>query len=141
MPRVSLWFVRASLLYLAVGFTLGALLLFNKGVPVAPALWKLLPAHVEFLVVGWTIQLVMGVAIWIFPRHSLGPRPRGSEPLAWLAFALLNGGVWLAGVGPLVAGGGSPWLPIAGRVAEVGAAVAFVANLWGRVKPFGLSEM
>ena len=32
MPRLSRWFIRASLLYLSVGFTFGAWLLFRKGV-------------------------------------------------------------------------------------------------------------
>ena len=49
MPRLSRWFIRCALIYLALGFTFGALMLFNKGVPFYPALWRLLPTHVEFL--------------------------------------------------------------------------------------------
>ncbi|HLV45033.1 MAG TPA: hypothetical protein VKY39_08745, partial [Aggregatilineales bacterium] len=62
MPRLSVWMVRASLLYLGLGFTFGALMLANKGVPLHPRLWALLPLHAEMLLVGWAIQLAMGVA-------------------------------------------------------------------------------
>lgn len=143
MPRVSRWFIRASLLHLALGFTLGALLLWNKGVPIAPWLGRLLPAHVEFLLAGWVFQLVMGVATWIFPRFGVRRSPHGSEGAAWTAFVLLNGGVWLAALGPLAGpgAGGAAALPLAGRLAEAAAAVVFAANVWARVRASGLAEM
>ena len=100
MPRVSRWLIHASLVYLALGFTLGALLLWSKGLPLDPVVTRFLPAHIEFLLVGWTIQLVMGVATWIFPRFGVRPSPYGSEAAAWAAFALLNAGVCLAAIGP-----------------------------------------
>lgn len=140
MPRVSRWFIRASLVYLALGFTLGALLLWNKGVAIAPGIGRLLPAHIEFLLAGWVFQLVMGVATWIFPRFGVRRSPYGSEGAAWTAFALLNGGVWLAALGPL-AGPGAAALPLVGRLAEAAAAVVFAANVWARVRASGLSEM
>jgi hypothetical protein len=135
MPRLSRWFVRASLLYLAVGFTLGALLLFHKGLPLHPALWRLLPPHLEFVLVGWTLQLAIGVAFWILPRYPQGPE-RGHEPVVWLVFVLLNGGVLMVGIGWLLeAPAVVPWL---GRIAEAGAAVAFGIHAWPRVRPFGV---
>ena len=132
MPRLSCWFIRAALLYLVVGITFGGLLLFHKGIPIHPFLWRLLPLHIEFLLFGWTVQLVMGVAFWIFPRFW---RSRGNEKPAWLAFGLLNLGVWLAGFGLML--GAPAWLVLAGRLAEASAAAAFAAHAWPRVKPPG----
>ncbi|MBI3329087.1 MAG: hypothetical protein HYZ81_20585 [Nitrospinae bacterium] len=132
MPRLSCWCIRGSLLYLAMGFTLGGLLLFHKGVPLHPAVWRLLPMHIEFLLLGWTLQLAMGVAFWILPRF-LGRLERGNEATAWLAFGCLNIGVLLAGVGWTL--GVPAIVPFLGRLAEVGAAVAFAVHAWPRVKP------
>ena len=133
MPRLSCWFIRAALLYLALGFTLGALLLVHKGVPLHPALWRVLPPHLECVLLGWTLQLAMGVAFWILPRFPQRPA-RGREALAWWAFGLLNVGVCLVGVGWML---GLPgWVPFLGRVLEAVAAVAFAAHAWPRVKPF-----
>lgn len=132
MPRLSCWFVRASLLYLAVGVTFGGLLLAHKGIPLHPFLWRLLPLHIEFLLFGWLVQLAMGVAFWIFPRFW---RSRGNERPAWVAFGLLNAGVLLAGVSPLLAW--PAWFILIGRLAEAGAAVAFAIHAWPRVKPPG----
>lgn len=134
MPRLSVWTIRASLLYLGAGFTLGGLMLFNKGVPLASSLWKLLPVHVEFVLLGWTMQLAMGVAFWILPRLRRQER-YGNITLARIAFVLLNGGIaavslgeWLDGPDPLT---------LAGRSAELLAAFAFAVYIWPRVKTFG----
>jgi len=132
MPRLSAWFIRAALLYLAAGATVGALILAHKGVPLHPLLWRLLPAHIEFLLFGWAAQLIMGVGFWIFPRFW---RSRGNETPAWAAFGLLNVGIWLAGVGPVL--GGPVWFIFAGRLVETGAVVAFALHAWPRIKPPG----
>ncbi|MFQ5612699.1 MAG: hypothetical protein ACE5H9_11265, partial [Anaerolineae bacterium] len=117
-----------------LGFSLGALILFHKGVTLFPGLWRLLPLHIEFLLFGWIVQLIMGVGFWIFPRFW---RSRGNEKPAWLAFGLLNLGIWLAGLGPLL----EPSLPLSflGRLAEAGSAVAFASHAWPRLKPPGVA--
>ncbi len=132
MPRLSCWFLRAALIHLALGFTLGALLLWNKGVPLDSRLWLLLPAHMEFLLLGWTLQLVFGVAYWILPRFHTS---RGNPAPVWVSFVLLNSGVWLVSLAPFL-GNPSAWL-IAGRLAESGAATAFAWHAWPRIKPAG----
>ena len=133
MPRVSAWFVRASLLHLVAGFCIGAVLLASKGITLGFDLWTLRPIHIEMLLVGWMIQLVMGVAIWIFPRFVLRRAPARSAITAWLAFALINSGVVLVGFGGM--------LPAAGRMREMGAPASFAIHLWGRVSPAGLSDI
>lgn len=133
MPRLTVWFVRSALVHLLLGFTLGALMLWNKGAPITPLLWRLLPAHMEFLLLGWTLQLIMGVAFWILPRFRTA---RGNVKLAWAAFVLLNAGVWMVGVGPLLAL--PTWMTALGRGAELAAAVAFALHAWPRVKPLSV---
>ena len=133
MPRLSVWLVRTALLYLGAGFTLGALILFQKGVPYAGAVWQLLPMHYEFLLIGWTLQLAMGVAFWILPRF-LHSAARGDERLVWLAYLLLNAGVLGASLGAWL---GLSGVVLAGRAAELLAALLFAFQAWPRVKPQG----
>jgi hypothetical protein len=133
MPRVSAWFIRASLCHLVAGFSIGALLLASKGVRLGFDPWALRPLHIEMLLVGWMIQLVMGVAIWIFPRFVLRRAPRRSTVTAWAALALINIGVLFVACGER--------LLAAGRLAEIGAAASFAIHLWGRVSPAGLSDI
>lgn len=130
MPGLSIWFVRAALAHLALGFTFGALMLANKGVPFAPGLWQLRAAHIELLTLGWVLQLALGVAYWILPRFWEGP-PRGNTVGAYLAFGLLNGGLWLVALTTLA--GLPPALLLVGRLLEAGAVLAFAWHIWPRI--------
>ncbi len=134
MPRLSIWMIRAALLYFGIGFTFGGLMLFNKGESLDPSVWRLLPIHVEFVLIGWTMQLAMGVAFWILPRLQREDR-YGNSGLAWSAFALLNGGIMMVAVGE--------WfdhlmpLTLVGRVMEFVGVISFAIYIWPRVKAFG----
>lgn len=130
MPRLSQWYIKLAFGYLLAGFTVGALLLAHKGQPIHPALWGLLPAHIEWLLIGWVAQLTLGVAFWILPRFWKEPR-RGNTTGAVVAIFLLNGGIVLASLGPLL--GLSPLVLAAGRLLEIGAAVAFAHAVWPRI--------
>lgn len=134
MPRLSIWMIRTALVHLAIGFALGALLLAQRGMALSEAISRLRPAHVEVLLLGWTVQLAMGVAFWILPRFRSGAE-RGDERPAWLAYGLLNAGVVAAALG------GAALVPSVfqfwGRCAEALAAGAFATHAWPRVKPFG----
>lgn len=132
MPRLSAWFVRASLIYLAVGFFFGALILVQKGIPFYAPVWNLFPLHMEFLLVGWLIQLAMGIAFWIIPRFSSGS-PRGPVGLVWLSFALFNTGILITIL--------QFWFPVVlliGRILEIIAGLLFVIGSWRRIKPHGV---
>jgi hypothetical protein len=135
MPRLTVWFIRSALIHLALGFTFGGLILWNKGIPLHPPLWRLLPAHIEFLLFGWTAQLAMGVAFWILPRFRTS---RGRTAPAWLALGLLHVGVWLVAIAPFLPL--SSWMTLAGRLAEAGAAAAFASHAWPRIKPLTLEN-
>ena len=134
MTRLSVWTVRASLLYLGIGFFIGALMLTQKGLPFDPFVLRLLPLHVEFVLLGWTLQLAMGIAFWILPRFSRRPH-YGNQAFGWLAFALLNVGVLCASLGQWL--GAAPVVALIGRLAELGAVLFFLRHAWPRIRPIG----
>ena len=135
MPRLTVWMVRSALLQLGLGITLGALMLWNKGSLFDLRIWLLVSTHLELLIVGWLIQLALGVAFWVLPRFTQEPR-YGNVRLGWLGFVLLNAGVLLVilsiWIGALV-----NLLPV-GRLVELIAAALLVSVLWPRVKTFGM---
>ncbi|MCA9900962.1 MAG: hypothetical protein H6654_08280 [Ardenticatenaceae bacterium] len=130
MPRLSQWLIRTAFIYLLLGFTFGALLLAHKGVPLHSALWGWLPAHIEFLLMGWIVQFTMGVAFWILPRYWKHPR-RPNAIMAQIAFVLLNLGIWLVVLGTTFRAGQGVLLT--GRIVEVCAIIFFVMHTWKRI--------
>ncbi len=130
MPRLSRWFIKSSLIYLLAGFALGTLILIQKGLGIFPAVWRWLPVHVELVIFGWILQLVMGVAYWILPRFGA---KRRREAAAGLAFWLINGGILLAGG---AVAGNLPPVAFAARLLQTGAVACFLIHAWPRIKPF-----
>jgi cbb3-type cytochrome oxidase subunit 1 len=131
MPRLSRWFLRSALAYLALGSTVGALLLADRGIPLAPWVSLLRPLHVEFLLIGWMVQLALGVSFWILPRFRSGAE-RGKESLAWFSYGLLNAGVLGGSIGQVI---GMPAAALAGHASQALAAVLYALHAWPRVKP------
>jgi hypothetical protein len=133
MPKVSVWLIRTALVHVLSGAVLGAFYFSFKAVG-----WPLFalshrPVHVEQMLIGWMVQLVIGVAFWILPRPE-GHDPSAHGGLMWTVYGLLNGGLLAAALG------GDPSLPaalaVAGRVAEAAAVMLFGLHAWNRQRPY-----
>lgn len=113
-----------------MGFSLGAVLLVAKAGFLAPLPPWFRAVHAEVLLFGWFVQLVLGVAWWIFPRHIEG-HPRGDRRVMPAAFVLLNGGLVL-----YVAGLATSSIPATflGRVTEALAVLAVATQLLTRIR-------
>ena len=140
MPRLSQLMIRTALVWLAAGYTIGGLLLLNKGIALFPWLWVLRFTHVHLLLGGWMVQIACGVAFWILPRLDTSGS-RGNERLAWLCYGALNIGVVLAAShDPLAMAIGESaitrGLIVCAGVLYVAAVAAFVAHAAPRVVPF-----
>jgi hypothetical protein len=150
MPTTSRAFVKASVIYLGLGAFFGALLLINRSIPLGTAVAALRVSHIQFLIVGWLTQLILGVAWWLFPPLAVGRRPdepkparkgqaqRGSESLFWATFAFLNVGVLLRALfEPLFSWTKLPSFDTLAGISGLfllAAAVTFVVNMWSRVR-------
>src|SRR5690606_2375409 len=94
MPRLTQLMVRCALIWLAAGYTVGGLLLAEKGAGLLPWAWALRLSHVHMLLAGWMFQLAFGVAFWILPRLDAAGS-RGDERPVYVAWVALNGGALL----------------------------------------------
>jgi hypothetical protein len=130
-------FIRTALCYLLAACMLGALVLANQALAFSGLLGALLPLFYHLLMVGWTTQLICGVALWLFPPLSR-ERPRGDERVSWAAYALLNAGLLLRAVAePLHAWFHTPaagWGLVVSGALQAAAMWLFVACVWPRVK-------
>ena len=134
MPILTRWFIKAAILYLVAALSLAVAMQppLRSLLPVLEVIW---PTYLHLLVLGWLTQLIFGVALWLFPKHS-STRPRGSDRLGWITFFLLNGGLILRAVAePWQALGQSTGgLLVVAAGAQLAAGWAFVANIWPRIR-------
>jgi hypothetical protein len=150
MPITSRVFVKASIVYFVLGAVLGALMLINRSIPLGAWVAYMRISHVQFLIVGWLTQLIMAVGWWLFPPLKIGLRSdsilpvrrgqtqRGSEPLFWAALVGLNVGILLrAAFEPLYSWSKVGFFGFLAGISSLfllAAVIAFLANMWGRVR-------
>ncbi|MBZ0289330.1 MAG: cbb3-type cytochrome c oxidase subunit I, partial [Anaerolineae bacterium] len=134
MPHLSQYFVKSALIQLALGFTIGGLILASKATTsISAKVWVWFPAHITLLLNGWLVQLAIGVAYWILPRIS--GSERGRRRWAWASFFALQTGLGLAILSLLQIG----WPPAArffaaGVCFQALAIILFVFHAWPRVR-------
>ena len=118
-------FIKASLLWLAAGVTLGVAM-------AAVPLWVVYrPAHVHMNLLGFVTMMIYGVAYHVIPRFT--GNPLHSPRLARIHVCVANGGLALMvmafGVRPHAGDAATPLLAAGGLLAATGAYL-FVYVLW-----------
>lgn len=137
MPRLTRIYIKTGLLYFLAALAMGVVLAGPQTWGLPTSLYALRPVYFHLFMVGWITQLIIGVALWMFPKFSK-EMPRGSEPLGWLGFWTLNLGLLLRVVvepmqiwQPQLAWG--PWFAASALLQLIGG-WAFISNIWPRVK-------
>ena len=129
--------IRSSFIYLILGTFMGALMLVHKAIPLHPAIWQLLPIHIEVTIFGWIIQLTLGTGYWMLPRFLKSPR-RGKKTPAILMVLFLNLGIIFVVTQYLF----QTTLPLseAGRVFELASVLLFISLHWNRIVTYRSRE-
>ncbi len=118
-------FLRAAMIWLSLGVTLGVAMAASPGLVVYR------PAHMHMLLLGFVAMMIFGVAYHVIPRFVGRPlRSRAAAAAHWWAgnagLALMTAGFLLRPNGVPVA---QPLLITGGVVAALGA-YAFAINVW-----------
>src|SRR5262245_22834697 len=133
MPTEARWFVKTSLFCLVLSSILGTAQ-FGWGAMFGdPPPAFLRPLHLHLATVGWLINMVFGVAVWMFPmpRGAVREgRPRYSKRAAVACYAALNGGLALRMAAEPM---GSAALGLACGALQTTGIVVGISMLWPRV--------
>lgn len=137
MPPLTRWFIKTALIYLVLSLIVGVLTVAGPVIPALQPAASLTSLYLQVLMIGWITQLIFGVAYWMFPIYTR-EEPRGRPFAGWLAYILLNVGLILnIGADVLLVVGTFSAVRWASGVAAVllfASALAFVLNIWLRVK-------
>ena len=68
MSRLTILFIKSSLIYFAVAVLVGLDITFMPG-----HLGSMMPVHAHLMLLGWITMMIYGVAYHILPRFSASP--------------------------------------------------------------------
>ena len=126
--------LKTAFLYLVVGILLGLLMYLYRAFPDL-ALYSVRSVHVHLILVGAFLQIIMGVALWMFPRKREFPHYT-LEREGMTLYVIFNLGTVLRSVfNPLDAL--SPlyyWLTFAGMSLQILGIAFFVFLIFKRIR-------
>lgn len=131
-------FIKTAIFFLVLGLLLGAWMLVQRelyGVWPPP---YVVAAHKHVVFVGFVMFMILGVALWLFPKALPGDpryRPGRVEVVYWLLFC----GTLLRFAGELLRayrdGPWLGWLVVLAGLAQVASLLLYVWTIWYRIRP------
>lgn len=133
-------FIKTGIVFLFTGLTLGAWLLVQRDLF---GRWPdpyLVSAHAHAVLVGFVMFLILGVALWLFPRAAKDDTRYSPRRAATAYWVLL-----VATVARFVAEAGRAWSPhealgwvvVAGGLGQIAGLAIYFWTMWGRIRPVG----
>jgi heme/copper-type cytochrome/quinol oxidase subunit 1 len=133
-------YIKTALAFLALGLVLGVEMMVQRELMGAWPNPYLVTAHTHAVLVGFVMFMILGVALWLFPRarpEDTRYRPARVEAAYWILLAGTLGRFLGEAARSRVA---APWLRwtvvITGVLQVVGLLVYFWA-MWPRIRPVG----
>ncbi|MGW8227837.1 MAG: hypothetical protein ACWGOW_03000 [Gammaproteobacteria bacterium] len=131
-------FIKTAVMFLALGLLTGAYMLVRRELF---GIWPqpyVVSAHTHAVFVGFVMFMILGVALWLFPR-PLRSDPRYRSGLIETVYWLLLAGTLLRFIGELTrAYSNTPslaWLVMAAGFAQVASLLLYVWTMWYRIRP------
>jgi heme/copper-type cytochrome/quinol oxidase subunit 1 len=133
-------FIKTAVAFLAAGLALGLLLMVQRELLGRWPHPYLVSAHTHALFSGFVMFLILGVALWLFPRPEKADSRYRPERIAAAYWFLLAGTVLRVG-GEVARGlSAAPWLAwplLAGGVLQVLGFALYFWTMWSRIRPVG----
>lgn len=133
-------YIKTAIIFLGVGLVLGGWMMARRELAdIGPSAY-VVSAHTHAILVGFVMLMILGVALWMFPRPEKGDtryRPRAAEAAYWLVTvgtALRVGGELARSVS------GAPtlrWAVLLSGLAQIAGIGLFFVNMWPRIRPLG----
>ncbi len=133
-------FIKTGIVFLLIGLALGAYMLVHRELTGRWPNPYLVSAHTHLVLVGFVMFMILGVALWLFPRphrDDVRYRPAFIEAAYWLLL-LGTGGRFVAEVARAWLGTGFlKWFVIVGGLSQAAGLAVYVWTMWSRIRPVG----
>jgi len=134
------YFVKTSIIFLAVGILTGLYMSFAKNVLKTGFGYELIAAHTHVILVGSVMMMIMGVALWFFPRAAKKDK-RYNPDLILIVYWMMTIATSLRFISQVVMSlYYVQWISITVTITstfQVIAMLLFFYSMWGRIRPVG----
>lgn len=133
-------YIKTAIVFLLVGLGIGLYMIALRELGGGALSAYLISAHTHAILVGFVMMMILGVALWLFPRPERGDT-RYDPRLASVAYWLLTTGTAARIAGELArVWTAATWIRvivIAASVAQVAGLGVFFYTVWNRIRAVG----
>ena len=133
-------FLKTGIAFLGIGLILGTWMMIRRELSGVYPSNYLISAHTHAILVGFVMMMILGVALWLFPRPDKEDQryqPRAAEAAYWL----LASGTAVRLIGELVRDVSSSvplrWIVVTAGLSQVLGIGLFFFTMWSRIRPVG----
>lgn len=134
------YFIKTSVIFLIIGILTGLYMSVSKYVLKIGYSQELISAHTHLILVGSVMMMIMGVALWFFPRADKDDKKYNPD-LILIAYWVMTIGTSLRFIFQVVANflvsDLIQYLIVISSVLQVVAMILFFYSMWGRIRPVG----
>lgn len=134
------YFIKTSVIFLILGILTGLYMAVCKYVLKISYTQELISAHTHLILVGSVMMMIMGVALWFFPRAEKDDK-RYNPSVILFSYWLMTISTLLRFVFQVIANfvyrDWIHYLIAAFSLFQVVAMVIFFYSIWGRIRPVG----
>lgn len=133
-------FLKTGIAFLGIGLLLGGWMMIRRelsGVFPSP---YMVSAHTHAILVGFVMMMILGVALWLFPRPDKSDErysPRTAEAAYWL----LASGTAVRLVSELLRDSSDSmvlrWVVVLAGLSQIAGIGLFFHTMWSRIRPVG----
>jgi len=134
------YFIKTSIIFLIVGILTGLYLSLAKNYFRTGYNSEIISAHAHIILVGSVMMMIMGVALWFFPRADKSDKKYNPDliMITYWMMAISTSFRFLSQVSYSILF--EDWLNISVTIFsffQVAAIILFFYSMWGRIRPIG----
>lgn len=134
------YFIKTSVIFLIIGILTGLYMSVSKYVFKIGYSQELISAHTHLILVGSVMMMIMGVALWFFPRAEKNDK-KYNPNLILITYWVMTIGTSLRFIFQVVANflvsNLIQYLIAISSALQVVAMILFFYSMWGRIRPVG----
>jgi len=134
-------YIKTAIAFLVVGLAIGGWMLVRRELFDRPPTAYETSAHTHALLVGFMMEMILGVALWLFPRPAREDErysPRAAEAAYWILTVATAGRVLGELARPLLLDARwLRWTVLLSGLAQAVGLLLFFHTMWTRIRPLG----
>ena len=133
-------YIKTAILFLVAGLAIGGWLMVRRELFGSYASPYAVSAHTHAILVGFVMMMILGVALWLFPRPDKADaryRPGAADAAYWLLTVGTAGRVVGELLRPSMPSLWLRWTVVLLGFAQLAGILLFFHTMWGRIRAVG----